>query len=432
MLCYVKINALDCEDRNELMGELVSAGYANEADQARWGGSDECIVVAANTNPTNSAGRVHLSTIAGLADKYSCDVSYHEKDHADGPSRNELVQCTGTDDWYYECECKEFDGELYCEEYFDDNFCECECGHTVRSGREVCSESGESYCRDCYNEQFDSCEVCGCEVCRDDSYYSERHGGTVCSDHYSEDGVQEFDGRSKRFDETNSFGSSRYFGLELETDCGRVSENFAFDGKDDGSIDGTEFVSHKLRGDAGLNEVKEFMRTGDGIEVSSSCGFHLHADMSGMSDRELYVVFAAFAATEDKWRSRVKDSRNGNSYCRRLEGDLFYSILEAEANGDDFSDWCDNRDRYYWMNTSAYTKHSTFENRLHEGTWTYCEVERWVKLNLRFIEAARTLRFWAGETIESFKARANECFAFAESTALVFQPSQPAKLEAVA
>ena len=431
MLCYVKIDGLDCEDRNELMAELVSAGYASEADQARWGGSEDCIVVAANTNPSNSAGRVHLSTIAELADRYSCDVSYFEKDHTDGPSRNELEQCAGTGDWFYSSEMKEYDGDLYCEEYFDDNFCECECGCVVRSGREVQDESGDSYCRDCYNERYSSCEVCGCEVHNDDAYYSERHGGTVCSDHYSAGGVQEFDGRSKKFAETNSFGSSRYFGLELETDCGEVSESFAFDGKDDGSIDGTEFVSHKLRGDAGLAEAKAFMASGSGIEVSGSCGFHLHADMSGMSDRELYAVFAAFAATEEKWRGMVCSSRNGNSYCRRLESDLLYSIIAAEADGEDFADFACNRDRYYWINVSAYCKHSTFENRLHHGTWSYSEVERWVKLNLRFIEAARTLRFWAGETKESFKQRAYDCFAFAESNDTVYKPVK-SELSAIA
>lgn len=409
MLCYVKIESLDCEDRNELMAELVSAGYAKESDQAGWGGSDNCIVVAANTNPSNSAGRVHLTTIAELADRYSCDVSFVEKDHTDGPGRNELERCAGTDDWYYSCELKDSPDGMVCEEYFDDNFCACECGCVVRNGREVSDESGDSWCCDCYNERYTSCEECGCEIHNDDAYYSERHGGSVCSDHYREGGGEEFHGRRKSFEETSSFGSTRYFGLELETDCGGASDNYAFDAKEDGSIDGMEYVSHKLRGDAGLKEAKDFMASGDGIEVSDSCGFHLHIDMTDLSDDERYIVFAAYIATEDWWLSKVDDSRDNNSYCMKIGERAMLDVFAAHASCRDFREFAGYRDRYFWMNIAAYRKHSTFENRLHHGTWSYRDVERWVVTNLRFVEAARKLQILAGETIESFRTRATEC-----------------------
>ena len=402
MLCFVKINV---SDRNEYVGcmeKLGQMGWTNYDAQEDYNLGNDCIGIACNTNPNNSVGRVHVDEVMAWADNEGFDASAVEKDHADYPSRNELAVCAGNGGYFYNHELRHSPDGRVCEEYFDDTYTTAECGCIIGVDD---STYGDGYCESCYEEN---------------------------DDYRGEGGVQDFNGRTKKFAESNSFGSSRYFGIELETDCGRVSESYAFDGKDDGSIDGTEFVSHKLRGDAGLNEVKSFMASGDCVEVSDSCGFHLHADMSGMNDRERYAVFAAFAVTEGKWRRKVNSDRNGNSYCRSLEGDVFYSILEAEANGDSFYGFAEDRDRYYWMNVSAYAKHSTFENRLHHGTWSYCEVEGWIKLNLRFIEAARTLRFWAGETIESFTARANECMAFAEGTAIVFQPAQPAKLEAVA
>ncbi len=391
MLCFVKITVSDRNEYVECMeklGELVWTTYDNQED---YNLGADCIGIAVNTNPNNSAGRTYVGDVMAWADNEGYDAIAVEKNHADHPGSTRLTQCAGTGDYFYNHELRHSPDGRVCEAYFDESFQTCECGCTIGIDD---STYGDGYCESCYE------------------------------DNYSEGGVQDFNGRTKKFAESNSFGSSRYFGIELETDCGRVSESYAFDGKDDGSIDGTEFVSHKLRGDAGLNEVREFMASGSGVETSDSCGFHLHADMSGMSDRELYAVFAAFAVTEAKWRRKVNSDRNGNTYCRGLEGDLFYSILEADANRDSFYGFSDDRDRYYWMNVSAYTKHSTFENRLHHGTWSYSEVQGWIKLNLRFIEAARTLRFWAGETIESFKARANECMAFAEGTATVFQPAK--------
>lgn len=425
MLCYVKIDGLDCEDRNELMAELVSASYAREDDQARWGGSEDCIVVAANTNPSNSAGRVHLTTIAELADRYSCDVSFVEKDHTDGPGRNELERCAGTGDWYYSCELKDSPDGMVCEEYFDDNFCACECGCVVRSGEEVSNESGDNYCRDCYSENYSSCEVCGCEVHTDDAYYSERHGGTVCGDHYNDGEGREFNGRRKSFDESSSFGSTRYFGLELETDCGEASDNYAFDAKTDGSINGMEYVSHKLRGDAGLKEAKDFMASGDGIEVNNDCGFHLHIDMRDMSQNDLYAVYAAFIATEDWWVSEVDGSRDDNSFCQRIGDSDLPNVFRACALGRRFANFAGYRDRYLWINLNAFNKFTTFENRLHHGTWSYRAVERWVVTNLRFVEEARKLRFLAGETIASFKTRAAKCLAKS------LEPVKAAELAAV-
>lgn len=383
MLCFVKISVSDCDEYNKVMDQLVDRDWTNREDQTDFGMGSDCIGIAANTNPNNSRGRVHVDEVMAWADDEGYDACAVEKDHADHPSRNELSQCAGSGGYYYRHELRESPEGRVCEEYFDDNYMTAECGCIISNDD---STYGEGYCESCYE------------------------------DHCEENGVQEFDGRNKSFDPASSFGSSRYFGLELETDCGRVSESFAFDGKDDGSIDGTEFVSHKLRGDAGLNECRDFMRSGSGVQVSNACGFHLHADMSDMSDRELYAVFAAYAVCENEWRGMVSSGRNGNSYCRRLEGHIFYDIIEADAFGTDFSEFADNRDRYYWMNVSAYTKHSTFENRLHEGTWEYCTVKGWVVTNLRFIEAARKLRFFAGETVESFKAKAMECLAYAKNT----------------
>lgn len=427
MLCFVKIESLDTDDHAELMEKLVEAGYTSRDVQAGYGGSDDCIVVAANTNPSNNAGRVHLNTIVELADRYSCDVCVLEKGHNELPGRDELEKCAATEDYYYSHEMMDSPEGRVCEDYFNDNYISCEsCGGVVSNDRAESNESGESYCRSCYHDNYTSCGGCGCELHTDDVHYSERHDESYCSSCYPSDRGNEFTGRSKRFDSANSFGTSRYFGIELETEAGDCSDSYAFDAKEDGSVDGMEFVSRKLRGDAGLKETKDFMASGDGIEISDSCGFHLHMDMSDLSDRERYAVFAAYAATEDYWFGMVDSSRDGNTYCRHLEGREIQEVFAALAFGTSFSDFVGYKDRYYWMNIAAYRKHSTFENRLHHGTWSYNTVEKWVVLNLRFVSFARNLRILAGETVESFTARAVECL---ENAKLPHNPAKAVQTE---
>ena len=220
-----------------------------------------------------------------------------------------------------------------------------------------------------------------------------------------------FTGQFKDFDSYNSFGSSRYFGVELETNLGRCSNRYAFAAKNDGSISGWEFVSHKLRGDAGLVELREFMDSGDCIEVGDNCGLHVHMDMSDLSDTQIRAVYAAYVVTEDYWFNKVRSSRQENQYCYRLPERIFEDI---RANSY-FFDFAEMQDRYAWINAGAYCRHRTLENRLHHATWNYAEVEAWVILNLRFVEACKNLNFARSDSWDSYADKVRVCLTWAES-----------------
>lgn len=211
-----------------------------------------------------------------------------------------------------------------------------------------------------------------------------------CCECYHEDDTPEtqfFRGTRKVFPPENSFGSSRAFGVELETESGYVvnAGSFAFDGVPDGSIDGTEYVSHILRGDAGLAELKAFMAAGEYMETPESCGLHIHVDMRGESEEVLWGVFLAFKACEEDFADCVDPGRSHNSYCAPLDN---RENLLAHR-GTEFSRLASYYGRYYWLNIAAYGEHGTFENRLHEGTWEFAKVEKWVKGNLRFVELVK-------------------------------------------
>lgn len=85
----------------------------------------------------------------------------------------------------------EYNGEIYCEECFNDNFVTCEdCGETIPKDNAYWVENGDYYvCESCYEDNYFTCEDCGeivhndygtyiesrdsmvCDSCRDNNYY---------------------------------------------------------------------------------------------------------------------------------------------------------------------------------------------------------------------------------------------------------------------
>lgn len=87
-------------------------------------------------------------------------------------------------------EFREVDGEIYCEECFDDEFVTCEdCGELIRRDDSYWVDGGGYYiCEGCYENNYFTCEDCGeihhndersitangnyiCDNCRDNNYY---------------------------------------------------------------------------------------------------------------------------------------------------------------------------------------------------------------------------------------------------------------------
>lgn len=88
-------------------------------------------------------------------------------------------------------EFQEYNGEIYCEECFDENFVTCEdCGEIISRDEAIWVESEDKYiCESCYEDDYFTCEDCNeiyhrdygtwvdngnrlvCDNCRDDNYY---------------------------------------------------------------------------------------------------------------------------------------------------------------------------------------------------------------------------------------------------------------------
>lgn len=306
--------------------------------------------------------------------------------------------------------------------YLGDFYPEIELMEDINSGDMIhCSVWGERY--------FE-CDSCGCQDDRDTATYSPLRDETlceVCFERLSHGEVQHFNGPSKRFSGDNSFGCSRSFGVELETNGGYCSESYAFDGKEDSSIGGTEYVSHVLRGDAGFKELKDFMASGEGIEYGDNCGVHVHVNVSDLNNEELWSVYLAYLLCFDYFADKVKSHRIDNSMCMETSDyDIEHAFDEYRA-GTTFGGYATYQDRYKWINCDAYGKHSTFENRLHHASWDYNEVAAWIKLNLRFVRAARYLRFSRRDSIATARAKAQVALQWAASGSLDTPYTAPAR-----
>lgn len=301
-------------------------------------------------------------------------------------------------------------------DYFTANYFTCgRCSRsTAITDRHATPDPRHVYCGRCFQNNCRTCEECERVCWEHEVYYDDYAEEYQCRNCRNSQRGDEFDGETREFSRRNSFGSSRRYGIELETNRGTASDQFAFGAKDDGSIEGWEFVSHVLRGDEGMEEIRNFMASGHNIRHGENCGFHMHMDMRRMEDTERFGVFMAYMATENWWFQQIHRNRRENSYCTRMNPQrVLTDVKTAIERSTPFRDFCYSYNRYSWMNVSAFQKHGTFENRLHQSTWEFAEVKRWVILNLRFVRFARQLQVLPTDTIGSFADKANPAINFA-------------------
>jgi hypothetical protein len=192
--------------------------------------------------------------------------------------------------------------------------------------------------------------------------------------------------------------SKRKYGVEIETsECyGYESLNgdTNFGCKVDCSIAGREFDSPILYGDEGFAEIEELLAFGEGLlwEANGDCGCHTHYDMRDESEEELYRVAYAYAKTYNFWKRCVSLERRNNSYCHAPCYNI-YDFRRAVDHGYSFVDFCENQERYDYVNIGAYFTHRTFEVRLLEGTVDAKTVCNWVSIHCRFIDYVKALSF---------------------------------------
>jgi hypothetical protein len=182
---------------------------------------------------------------------------------------------------------------------------------------------------------------------------------------------------------------SRCFGVEIETSHSPTHYAFkdtAFGAKDDCSVTGKEFYSAILNGDSGLAAVAAFCAKANemGYRVNNNCGLHVHVDMRNESSEDMKAIALAFLLCEPAFQELVLQERVTSGYCQPHRSDAVDQI----NNIDSWEDFAYRSRKMMWINFSAYNNHTTFENRLHQGTLDADEIIAWVTINVRLVNWA--------------------------------------------
>lgn len=303
------------------------------------------------------------------------------------PTNESARPCDGCNRELGTCSLR-FTNRFLCIGCFQDCYTSCGgCGADMHHQNDTThTANGITLCETCNCHVTENCREC--DQCRNMTPLDDLNDD-LCSDCYRED-TWEYRGFFVETPATTELKSSRRFGIEIETSsCANhpsIRPDTVFGCKPDGSVDGMEFVSPILYGDEGLNEVRKICGHARRLdwEIDSSCGLHLHVDLTDEDGQDCFKLAYAYMHTYDFWTSFISDARKRNYYCARHT----YSDPDILSYRD-FNDWCtfaSNGSRYDWVNWYAYLQHGTVELRHHTATLNGEKICNWIKSHTRFID----------------------------------------------
>lgn len=336
---------------------------------------------------------------AGIIDKSDSHKGTDNESYCEICFYDQFINCDRCDKLTFRDECSfTNDGDSYCDRCYNLTHTECEGCSEYFHNSNLTSEMGD-YCVPCFDERFFHCDVCTNTLARDDVYVDD--GQVLCESCH--DNNEEWEpGRWSGCSEYDKVGSSRRFGIELESsECDGYADWARFDNwgaKKDGSIDGMEFVSPPLYGNDGYDSVIEFCRIANknGVRVDRDCGYHLHIDLSDTNKHQRKAIALAYHYTRNVWALFVDPSRRDINYARyHCEGQYAREMFKGKYWDRKDIIWGDDHpnvsERYLWCNWRSFAKHKTVEIRSHEATFDGRAVINWARAHTKFVDHVRVL-----------------------------------------
>jgi len=258
--------------------------------------------------------------------------------------------------------------------------------------------SNTIYCNDCYSEHVTECTECATLLwIRDATEIEEDGDGNLycfsCSDRLR----NEYRNQLSETFEINK--SKRLVGFEIEyfgprrpsalRELGRLHSDGSIEweeDEEDRDCIGQEFSSHPTNGDRLFEVIDQTftaIRRVNG-QVNSSCGLHVHLDMGKTTQLQRENIQDWWVQFEPIFFSLVDYNRAENQYTKPVQNPE-YKLPRAD------DDW--QYDRYRALNIAAYSKHGTYEVRLHHATTKTERVKEWVNLLLSFFDTFQDIKF---------------------------------------
>ena len=235
-----------------------------------------------------------------------------------------------------------FDGEELCPECYDEETVVCEnCG--TRIWVDDAANSDPVLCQDCYDDCYTECEGCGRLIHIDNAhYFDDEPDYPYCRRCYESRCSNQFIHDYSFKPEPIFYGdSNRYFGVELEIDCGGHDDSHADELADiansynkqriyikhDGSLnDGMEIVTHPMTLEYHQNEMpwsdimSKAVSLGYRSHKTSTCGLHIHVNRSSFGntrEEQEECISRVLFFVERFWQELLKFSRRSASQLAR-------------------------------------------------------------------------------------------------------------------
>lgn len=162
----------------------------------------------------------------------------------------------------------------------------------------------------------------------------------------------------------------------------------------DGSLmRGYELVSPPLRGADGLRQLKLACEAlaAAGCTVDSSCGLHVHHDVSDLTAAHLGRLFRAWSNNQPSTDMLVARSRRGSRWAQPLRETEVQTVerlpsMERGIATNHFR----YTDRYRALNVACFPRYGTVEVRQHQGTLNYSKIAAWIAFGQAFVALAKS------------------------------------------
>lgn len=269
-----------------------------------------------------------------------------------------------------------------CRVCFDDNFSRIRSCNSceVCDDRTVCINS-EYYCQQCADDNFSRCcDCCNHRIADDIIRYQDRD---ICRNCFRPE-WEPSDWEAPNENTYNLVPERLTFGVELETssspDYANLYENTNWGCVREASTSGKEFISPVLFGDAGLQEIEDFISSNaSGWRINDSCGTHVHFSVENWTLDEKAKVVYGMRCLESEFRE-LQPNRMDNSMCGAATWQA-HSLFDFE----DVEDLAADTDKFQWFNIRPLLRINTVENRLLRGTLDANLIIGWIRLNAALI-----------------------------------------------
>lgn len=279
----------------------------------------------------------------------------------------------------------EFEGNIYCEECFEELTVVCDCCERRIWRDNAEGDSLTLLCEHCYSYSYTHCERCGCLIHNDSALYEDDSDYSYCQECYEKIMSEPIKSYYYKPEPIFYGNGSRFYGVELEIDQGgEVSsnaqklldyvnqDNTYIYAKHDGSLsNGFEIVSHPMTIEHHLNEVdysglfKMAVGMGYRSHQAETCGLHIHVNRTAFGDsreEQEEVIARIVFFVEKHWCELLKASRRTKFSMNRWASR--YGISENTQNT--YKKAKERRlGRYVAVNLENY---NTIEFRLFRGT----------------------------------------------------------------